>query len=119
MFSFFKRPKARQFEYAPRLYDPIKEEIKERTERIKREMNPSSEIELSQLERAERIRHGLREGRTASSSSAIPQKGILGRRAIVMVWLTAMLFSYMYGGPAFLGGAAALGALYIFLSFRR
>lgn len=36
--SFFRLPKSQQFSIKPRYYDPIKEQIKERTERIKREM---------------------------------------------------------------------------------
>lgn len=36
--SLFRVPKYQQFEIKPRYYDPIKEEIQERTERIKQEM---------------------------------------------------------------------------------
>ncbi len=36
--SLFRVPKYQQFEIKPRYYDPVKEEIKERTERIKQEM---------------------------------------------------------------------------------
>lgn len=49
--SLVKVPKNRRFEIEPRYYDPIKEEIEERTERIRQEMNregsgyaPSSRI---------------------------------------------------------------------------
>ena len=36
--SLFRLPKHQQFRIQPRYYDPVKEEIKERTERIKEEM---------------------------------------------------------------------------------
>lgn len=36
--SFIKLPGYKRFEITPRYYDPIKEEIRERTARIKREM---------------------------------------------------------------------------------
>lgn len=36
--SFIRLPRNKQFEITPRYYDPVKEEITERTERIKREM---------------------------------------------------------------------------------
>ncbi len=36
--SLFRVPKYQQFEIKPRYYDPVKEEIKERTERIKQEL---------------------------------------------------------------------------------
>ena len=36
--SLFKTPKYRKFDYNPRYYDPVKEEVEERVQRIKREM---------------------------------------------------------------------------------
>ena len=36
--SFFKTPRNQKFTITPRYYDPIKEEIEERTSRIRREM---------------------------------------------------------------------------------
>lgn len=36
--SLFRLPKHQQFRIQPRYYDPVKEEIKERTERIKEQM---------------------------------------------------------------------------------
>ncbi|MFY0598066.1 MAG: hypothetical protein JXR03_00245 [Cyclobacteriaceae bacterium] len=37
--SFVRLPKYKRFDITPRYYDPIKEELAERTERIKAEMN--------------------------------------------------------------------------------
>lgn len=39
--SFIKVPNYKRFDITPRYYDPIKEEIKERTERIKKELEGS------------------------------------------------------------------------------
>ena len=36
--SFIRLPRAKRFDFEPRFYDPIREEIAERTERIRREM---------------------------------------------------------------------------------
>ena len=36
--SLFRLPRHQQFQIKPRYYDPVKEEIRERTERIKEEM---------------------------------------------------------------------------------
>jgi hypothetical protein len=33
-FTFFKRPKPRQFNYIPRYYDPVKEELEERKKQL-------------------------------------------------------------------------------------
>lgn len=40
--SLFRLPRYQQFEIKPRYYDPVKEEIEERTERIKRSINSES-----------------------------------------------------------------------------
>jgi hypothetical protein len=37
--TLFRTPRHQQFHIEPRYYDPIKEQIKERTERIKKEMD--------------------------------------------------------------------------------
>ncbi len=37
--SLFRLPKHQQFRIQPRYYDPVKEEIKERTERIKEQLD--------------------------------------------------------------------------------
>ena len=41
--SLFRLPRHQQFRIQPRYYDPVKEEIKERTERIKEEMDGKAE----------------------------------------------------------------------------
>jgi len=41
--SLFRTPRHQQFHIEPRYYDPVKEEIKERTERIKQEMSGNYE----------------------------------------------------------------------------
>ena len=42
--SLTRLPKNRRFNFQPRYYDPIKEEIEERTSRIKKEIGDSSEF---------------------------------------------------------------------------
>ena len=45
--SLFRLPKNQQFRIQPRYYDPVKEEIGERTERIKEQMNGKQAGEYS------------------------------------------------------------------------
>ncbi|TCN73204.1 hypothetical protein [Acetobacteroides hydrogenigenes] len=40
---FFKLPKHRSFNYKPRYYDPIKDEVQERVKLIEQEMNADKE----------------------------------------------------------------------------
>ena len=42
--SLFRLPRHQQFHIQPRYYDPVKEEIKERTERIKQSMDRGEEM---------------------------------------------------------------------------
>lgn len=44
--SLFRLPKHQQFRIQPRYYDPVKEEIRERTERIKEEMDGKGASDL-------------------------------------------------------------------------
>lgn len=45
--SFIKVARNRRFDLAPRYYDPVKEEIEERTERIRREMKHHTSSEFT------------------------------------------------------------------------
>jgi hypothetical protein len=42
--SLIRLPNSKKFAYEPRFYDPVKEEIAERTERIRREMEAEAKI---------------------------------------------------------------------------
>ena len=66
----FRIPRHQQFQIKPRYYDPIKEEIKERTERIKQRMEDSGEEDYQPT----RIEF-KRKTRSASSTSIL-QLGI-------------------------------------------
>ncbi|MEO9872810.1 hypothetical protein [Ekhidna sp.] len=43
--SLFRLPRHQQFRIKPRYYDPVKEEIKERTERIKQRMDGAESVD--------------------------------------------------------------------------
>ncbi len=84
--SLFKTPRPQQFHIAPRYYDPIKEDIKERTERIKAELN---------LENNSDYRSNI--------SGAFNRRAKQNRQATVlqMVLITVFLiigFGYIYYG---------------------
>ena len=78
----FRVPKHQQFQIKPRYYDPIKEEIKERTERIKQRMegNGAEDYEPTRIE-------FKRKTKSASSTSLL-QLGIAsGLAALTLGWL--------------------------------
>lgn len=100
----FRIPKHQQFQIKPRYYDPIKEEIKERTERIKQRMEeggatdyPPTRIEFK------------RKTRSASSTSLLQ----LGIAAVLGV----LLLGWIYMGDEFLYYFGII-AIPIYLVFR-
>ncbi len=80
--SLFRLPKHQQFRIQPRYYDPVKEEIRERTERIKEEMEGGQTGE----HRSSKIAF-KRKTKSAPATSMI-QLGIAATLgAMVMGWL--------------------------------
>ena len=87
--SLFRLPRHQQFRIKPRYYDPVKEEIQERTERIKEEMEGGE----SEGYRSSKI--NFKRKTTSAPTTSMIQLGIaalLG--ALVLGWL-------QFGGEVF------------------
>ncbi|MCP4520496.1 MAG: hypothetical protein GY827_02175 [Cytophagales bacterium] len=87
--SFFKTPRHRQFEYQPRYYDEVKEDIEKRTQRIKAELNKdldSDEVRVSQ------IRGSFQNARQETETRKIPFIFVL------IILLSSATFGYIYTG---------------------
>ena len=80
--SLFRLPRHQQFDIKPRYYDPIKEEIRERTERIKGELegNQSGELRSSRIE-------FKRKAKTASMTSMLQLAIAAGLGLLLVGWL--------------------------------
>lgn len=111
--SLIRLPNSKKFNYEPRFYDPIKEEIAERTERIRREMEADAKISEEQRIkfRAEWQQvHDRRE--TEVKRSSISQ--------LVLILLLASLFvGYIFYGNNVLYLGLILIPGYIFLRVRQ
>lgn len=99
--SIIKTARYRRFDIEPRYYDPIKEEIQERTERIKNEMKGEYQGEFA----TGRISFDRKTRKTASSSmmqlliAAILSIGVvawfyLGNDILYAAWLGVPLYLY-------------------------
>ena len=80
--SLFRTPRHQQFHIQPRYYDPVKEEIQQRVERIKQEMEgkaPDDDYRPS-IE----FKRQIRKSRSATSLQMIIA---LGLAALVFGWL--------------------------------
>ncbi|UII34965.1 hypothetical protein LVD17_14225 [Fulvivirga ulvae] len=99
--SFFKTPRNQKFNIAPRYYDPVKEEIEQRTSRIKKELMLENGEDVSDENfYNSRIVGSFRHGRSKTKSTA----GLT--QAIIIMLLVGGGAGYLYFGNL---------ALYIFL----
>jgi hypothetical protein len=108
--SLFRIPRYQRFNIVPRHYDPIKEEIEQRTSQIKREM---SEGEGDLEGRSSRIVGAFKTGRSKSGGSATFMQ------LIIMMLLAFMIFGYIYLGNIALYIFVTASALLLYLKMKR
>ncbi|BDD03117.1 hypothetical protein [Aureibacter tunicatorum] len=108
--SLFKTPKHSRFHFEPRYYDPIKEEIQERTERIKREMKLTSDEKYKAGQRISgsfsRIERNEKQSKT--------EKG----RLMIILAVLAGFFGYIWYGDWVLYILGGLVAMYVLLRIK-
>ncbi len=103
--SIFKTASHQRFAIKPRYYDPIKEEIEERTSRIKRELEEEGLIE-SEVDNSSSYPR-----RSAMKASFSSYRGIKTRdtsvfnsigviRTLLFLGMVAAAFGYIYTGPS-------------------
>jgi hypothetical protein len=115
--SIFRTAKPMRFDIKPRYYDPVKEEIAQRTAKIKRELQADGKLPLEN-ENSEALNRdygssirgaftqgGPIKGRT---SSIVSSAGMI--RFVIFLVLLGAFFGYLYLGPD-----ALYTMLYIFI----
>ncbi len=126
--SIFRTVSHARFEIKPRYYDPIKEEIEERTSRIRQELENEGVLPKSGSEEEGDTRRGLGSGiRGAFSSRGIKPKntsmvssaGVI--RSLLFFFMIIGAFGFIYIGPEIVNylliGALALGGGYFLFRF--
>ena len=103
--SLLRVPKNKRFNFEPRYYDPIKEEIEERTSRIRKEIGDSDEYFREHISSAFR-----RRARTEKTS------GIL--QFILIISFVIIFFGYIYYGNQVFYLFLILIPLYIWMKRR-
>ncbi len=103
--SFIKVNKYKRFEITPRYYDPIKEEIAQRTERIKREMNGEEPTYVSGRISFER------------KSASIPSQSFL--QLIIASVLGLGVVGWLYFGNEILYALWLAVPVYLYFRFRK
>lgn len=111
--SLIKLPNHRKFTYEPRFYDPVKEEVEDRADRIRREVEAEAKTsEEQRLKfRAEWQQHSQRQD-TESKRSVVSQ--------MIFILLIAFTFvGYIFYGNNVLYIGLILLTVYIFLRARQ
>lgn len=103
--SLTRLPKNKRFNFEPRYYDPIKEEIEEKTSRIRKEIGDSDEYFREHISSAFR-----RRVRTEKTS------GIL--QFILIISFVVIFFGYIYYGNQIFYLFVILIPLYIWMKRR-
>ena len=124
--SIFKTASHQRFEIKPRYYDPIKEEIEERTSRIKKELEQEGLLEPEEDSSSEAPRRPAMKGSFSSyrgmkprDSAVFNSAGII--RTLLFLGMVAAAFGYIYIGPqvfTYMGyTAVGIGGFYYLLRF--
>ena len=110
--SLFRIPKYQQYKIVPRYYDPIKEDIEQRTAQIKNELDSKGDSDLS--------------NRTSRLAGAFTKRGAQSKggsatfmQLIIMMLLAFLVFGYIYFGNLALYIFAALSSVLLYLKIKR
>jgi len=122
--TIFRTASHQRFSIKPRYYDPIKEEIEERTARIKMELEQEGEIE--QDSDSPSPRRPMMKGSFSTFRSNKPRENAVFNsstllRTLLFLGMVLSAFGYIYVGPqifTYMGYAAAgIGGVYYLLRF--
>jgi hypothetical protein len=120
---FNKTPRYKKFNYTPRFYNPEEEEMKERVQRIERELNASAQPseESKESDYRARIRGGFNRARQANAGGAVTQSSspVLLRFAILLILTVGFIGYLQYGLVALYGIAALIVPIFLYLKFRK
>lgn len=103
--SIFKAASPSRFEIKPRYYDPIKEDIQDRTSRIRKELENEGQLSKEETENLRGIGTGIRgsfahRGLKPKKTALINSTGII--RTILFLVMVIGAFGYIYLGPIIL-----------------
>ncbi len=110
--SLLKTPSHRRFNIEPRYYDPVKEDIEQRTDRIKRT------LKIKEMEEKEgNIGHDSSIYGSFSRNSYYKKHGTGILRFMILIGLTAMVAGYYFLGNIAL--YVVMGIAIVFYLFRK
>lgn len=114
---FNKIPKHKRFNYAPRHYDPMEEERREREERIRQELQLKESETVADDSYRIRISGSFRTSRKTQGRQLDPSANML--RLIIITLLVGWFFAYLQYGNIAMYGLLLIIPLYLWIKFVR
>lgn len=111
--SLIRLPNNKKFTYEPRFYDPIKEEIDERTERIRREMESDASMTTQQ-----RLKFKEEWKQASQRNDAEDKRSSISQMVFILLFSLTFVGYIFYGNNALYIGLILI-PLYIFLRVRQ
>lgn len=114
---FTKAPSHQRFSYNPRFYDPKKEEMEERENRIKSELEREKGLQPDTNAHRSRIAGSFHAARRRSKASSEPNAAII--RSMILLALVIFLMAFITWGKVALYGLFVVVPIYFFLKFKK
>lgn len=98
--SLFRTASNVRYDIKPRYYDPVKEEIEQRTARIKKELESDGLIEESEFEFRSNLKGSFGQSRGIKEkldTKTVASTGLI--RTFIFLLLMGSVFGYLYLGP--------------------
>lgn len=104
--SLFRTAQPMRFDIKPRFYDPVKEEIEQRTARIKKELQAEGKLPYEEgydpendSFRSSAIRGAFTQGSPIKGKTSTPFSNTGFLRLLIFLVLITLVFGYVYYGP--------------------
>ncbi len=114
---FTKAPSHQRFSYNPRFYDPKKEEMEERENRIKSEIARERGETLDSDSHRSRIAGSFHAARRRSKASSEPNSAIL--RSVILLCMVLFLMAFLTWGKDAIYGLFVIIPVYIYFKFKK
>ncbi|MBL7874526.1 MAG: hypothetical protein JNL53_02615 [Cyclobacteriaceae bacterium] len=115
---FTKAPQHQRFRYNPRFYDPVKEELKEREDRIKSELERErGEVRQEPGDYRSRIAGSFQAARKRSKPTTDTSATLI--RLGILLFLTVLIVAYLEWGRPALYLLFLFVPFYFYLKFKR
>lgn len=115
---FTKAPKHQRFNFTPRFYDAQKEEMQERENRIRLEVEKQrGEVKPEESIHRTRIAGSFRAARKRSNPEKATGNAVMIRLA-VLLFITVLLIAYIEFGPPALYAMILFVPFYLYLKFK-